>query len=316
MLSNTLGKKDPIPCVLTVAMKPARRPLLGALALAALLSFILLIPPPSGLLLFPSHRQTPTSPYAHRPKLLFLLAGQSNMAGRGAPPAPLPPPYLPHPRLLRLAADRRWVAATPPLHADIDTHKTCGLGPAMPFAHRVLLSSSPESAPSSVSEPGEGDPVVLGLVPCAVGGTRIWMWARGQPLYEAAVARTRAAVADGGGELGAVLWFQGESDTIEVDDARSYGGKMERLVADFRADLGLPNLPVIQVGLASGEGNYTEIVREAQKNVNLHNVIYVDAMGLPLSDDQLHLSTEAQLQLGEMLAQAYLEFNSSRDPKL
>ncbi|KAM0847975.1 hypothetical protein ACQ4PT_054680 [Festuca glaucescens] len=301
-------------------MKPSRRPLLGALALAALLSFLLLAAPPSGLLPSPSRSQTPTSPYAHRPKLLFLLAGQSNMAGRGAPPAPLPAPYRPHPRLLRLAADRRWVAASPPLHADIDTHKTCGLGPAMPFAHRVLLSSSPNPAPSSVSEPtgggGEGEPVVLGLVPCAVGGTRIWMWARGQPLYEAAVARTRAAVADGGGALGAVLWFQGESDTIEADDARSYGGKMERLVADLRADLGLPSLLVIQVGLASGEGNYTDIVREAQQNVSLPNVIYVDAMGLPLSDDQLHLSTEAQLQLGEMLAQAYLEFNSSRDPNL
>ncbi|CAM0908169.1 unnamed protein product [Alopecurus aequalis] len=298
-------------------MKPARRPLLSLLAAAALLSFLLLAAPPSGLLLFPSHRQAPTSPYAHRPKLLFLLAGQSNMAGRGAPPAPLPPPYLPHPRLLRLAADRRWVAASPPLHADIDTHKTCGLGPAMPFAHRVLLSSG-DSAPSSVSEPSGGDPepLLLGLVPCAVGGTRIWMWARGQPLYEAAVARTRAAVADGGGALGAVLWFQGESDTIEADDARSYGGKMERLVADLRADLGLPSLLVIQVGLASGEGNYTDIVREAQQNVNVPNVIYVDAMGLPLSDDQLHLSTEAQLQLGEMLAQAYLEFESSRDPKL
>ncbi|KAM0825866.1 hypothetical protein ACQ4PT_069253 [Festuca glaucescens] len=195
-------------------MKPSRRPLLGALALAALLSFLLLAAPPSGLLpsSSSSRRRTPTSPYAHRPKLLFLLAGQSNMAGRRTPPAPLPPPYLPHPRLLRLAADRRWVAASPPLHADIDTHKTCGLGPAMPFAHRVLLSSSPDPAPSSVSKPtvssvSEGEPVVLGLVPCAVGSTRIWMWARGQPLYEAAVARTRAAVADGGGALGAVLWF-------------------------------------------------------------------------------------------------------------
>ncbi|KAM3393201.1 hypothetical protein ACQJBY_014066 [Aegilops geniculata] len=304
---------------------PARRPLLGALAAAALLSCLLLLAPPPRL--FPttssSSARAPTSPYAHRPKLLFLLAGQSNMAGRGAPTSPLPAPYLPHPRLLRLAADRRWVAASPPLHADIDTHKTCGLGPAMPFAHRLLLSfsSSPsslgdESAPSSVSAPGGEDPLVLGLVPCAVGGTRIWMWARGQPLYEAAVARARAAVAGGGGALGAVLWFQGESDTVEVDDARAYGGRMERLVADLREDLGAPNLLVIQVGLASGEGNYTDIVRDAQKSINLPNVILVDAMGLPLSDDQLHLSTEAQLRLGEMLAQAYLEFESSRDPRL
>lgn len=71
-----------------------------------------------------------------------------------------------------------------------------------------------------------------------------------------------------------------------------------------------------QVGLASGEGNYTDIVREAQKNINLPNVLLVDAMGLPLRDDQLHLSTEAQLQLGNMLAEAYLKFNSSRGSML
>uniref|UniRef100_A0A0E0KM52 Sialate O-acetylesterase domain-containing protein n=1 Tax=Oryza punctata TaxID=4537 RepID=A0A0E0KM52_ORYPU len=283
-------------------MKPmARQPLrllLAAVAAAAMLSFLLLLAPPPDALL---SAFLSSSPYAHRPKLLFLLAGQSNMAGRGALLHPLPSPYLPHPRLLRLAASRRWVPAAPPLHADIDTHKTCGLGPGMPFAHRLLEAASEE---------------VLGLVPCAVGGTRIWMWARGQPLYEAAVARARAAVADGGGAIGAVLWFQGESDTIEMDDARSYGGKMERLVADLRADLRLPNLLVIQVGLASGEGNYTGIVREAQKNINLPNVLLVDAMGLPLRDDQLHLSTEAQLRLGNMLAEAYLNFNSSRGSML
>ncbi|XP_062185806.1 probable carbohydrate esterase At4g34215 [Phragmites australis] len=285
-----------------LTMKPAaRRPLLlGALAAAALLSVLLLAPPGgfSSLLPFPD-----SSPYAGSPKLLFLLAGQSNMAGRGAAPSPLSPPFRPHPRVLRLAASRRWVTAAPPLHADIDTHKACGLGPAMPFAHRLLDAAS------------AGSGLVLGLVPCAVGGTRIWMWARGQPLYETAVARTRAAVEAGGGTLGAVLWFQGESDTIELDDATAYGGKMERLIADLRADFGIPNLLVIQVGLASGEGNYTDIVREAQKNINLPNVILVDAMGLPLRDDQLHLSTEAQLLLGDMLAQAYLKFNSSTDSR-
>ncbi|KAG2570339.1 probable carbohydrate esterase At4g34215 [Panicum virgatum] len=288
-------------------MKPAaRRPLLlCALAAAAALSFLLVAPPPplaahlSSLLL-----AFPASPYAGRPKLLFLLAGQSNMAGRGLAPTPLPGPFRPHPRVLRLAASRRWVVAAPPLHADIDTHKACGLGPAMPFAHRLL-----EDAGSGESS------LVLGLVPAAVGGTRIWMWAKGEPLYEAAVARARAALAAGGGTLAAVLWFQGESDTIELDDATAYGGRMERLVNDFRADLDIPDLLVIQVGLASGEGNYTDIVREGQKNIKLPNVILVDAIGLPLRDDQLHLSTEAQLRLGDMLGQAYLKFNSSTDSR-
>ena len=86
-----------------------------------------------------------------------------------------------------------------------------------------------------------------GMMPTSSMARRVASCTSGSRCASSAVARARAAVADGGGELGAVLWFQGESDTIEVDDARSYGGKMERLVADLRADLGLPNLLVIQV---------------------------------------------------------------------
>jgi len=107
----------------------------------------------------------------------------------------------------------------------------------MPFAHRLL-----QKAVSGESS------IVLGFVPSVVGGTRIWIWAKVEPLYEAAVARARAALAAGGGTLGAVLWFQGENDTIELDDTTAYGGRMERLVNDLQADLGIPDLLVIQVG--------------------------------------------------------------------
>ena len=47
------------------------------------------------------------SPYAGHPELLFLLASQSNMAGRGLAPYPLPAPFRPHSRVLHLAASRR-----------------------------------------------------------------------------------------------------------------------------------------------------------------------------------------------------------------
>lgn len=60
--------------------------------------------------------------------------------------------------------------------------------------------------------------------------------------------------------------------------------------------------------LASGEGPYIEEVREAQLNIGLPNVKCVDAEGLPLEPDGLHLTTQAQVRLGEMLADAYLRF--------
>lgn len=66
------------------------------------------------------------------------------------------------------------------------------------------------------------------------------------------------------------------------------------------------------MALASGDEKYIEKVREAQLGIKLPNVVCVDAKGLKLNDDNLHLSTEAQIQLGQKLADAYLyHFNPS-----
>lgn len=178
-------------------------------------------------------------------KLVFILAGQSNMSGRGGITnnrwdRRVPRESNPSPSILRLDACLRWVEAVEPLHADIDVTKTCGVGPGLPFANSVKSEL--------------GDDVVLGLVPCAVGGTRIAEWARGTKLYRDMVARAKAAAVDdgggGGGErnkIGALLWYQGESDTVARADAEAYKGRFERLITDLREDLGEPQLPIIQV---------------------------------------------------------------------
>ncbi|KAJ3706197.1 hypothetical protein LUZ61_009902 [Rhynchospora tenuis] len=246
-------------------------------------------------------------PHAGAYKLVFILAGQSNMAGRGPLSSDTDP--SPHLSVLRLNRWLHWETAREPMHYDIDVNKTCGVGPGLVFAKSVL-----QKVHSSYGE------VVIGLVPCAVGGTKIEKWTKGFGLYDSAVKRAKAAVEAkrGGGRIEALLWYQGETDTINFDDAEVYAEKMETLIRNFRADLGLPHLPVIQVALASGEGNYTGKVRAAQKGIQLHNVRTVDAYGLPLLNDNLHLNTEAQIRLGHMLAQSYLslldEVNSTPQP--
>lgn len=62
---------------------------------------------------------------------------------------------------------------------------------------------------------------------------------------------------------------------------------------------------VLQVAIASGDEKYIEKIREAQKGIDLPNVVCVDAMGVQLKEDNLHLTTEAQVKLGQMLADAY-----------
>ncbi|XP_042436050.1 probable carbohydrate esterase At4g34215 [Zingiber officinale] len=234
-------------------------------------------------------------------KQIFILSGQSNMSGRGGVlhrrwDGVVPPACCPNPSVLRFAAASLWEEARDPLHADIDAAKVCGVGPGMAFAN-ALLPRLPADA-------------VIGLVPCAIGGTPIREWERGCHLYEKMVRRAREAAegsGGGGGEIKAVLWYQGESDTSSRDAAEAYGAKMESLIRDLRSDLQLPSLPFIQVAIASGDKPYIDVVREAQLQLNLPNVVCVDAMGLPLNSDHLHLSTEAQVLLGEMLAETYVK---------
>ncbi|KFK41397.1 hypothetical protein AALP_AA2G125300 [Arabis alpina] len=236
------------------------------------------------------------------PNQIFILSGQSNMAGRGGVIKDhhlnrwvwdqiLPPECSPDPSILRLSSDLKWEQAHEPLHSDIDTTKVCGVGPGMAFANAVKTRLNSDS-------------VVIGLVPCASGGTAIKEWERGSHLYETMVKRTEESLKSGG-EVKAMLWYQGESDVLDLHDAESYGSNMDRLIKNLRQDLDLPSLPIIQVAIASG-GGYIDKVREAQLGLKLSNVVCVDAKGLLLKPDNLHLTTEAQVQLGLSLAQAYL----------
>ena len=174
---------------------------------------------------------------------IFVLSGQSNMAGRGGVhrrhwDGVVPPDCAPDPSILRLSAALQWEEAREPLHADIDTTKTCGIGPGMAFARAVLPRLQEDT-------PGAGTRTGIGLVPCAVGGTAIREWSRGEHLYEQMVCRAR--VAAGYGEIEAVLWYQGESDAESDADTGAYLENVERLIGNVRADLGMPQLPFIQV---------------------------------------------------------------------
>ncbi|CAN4080525.1 unnamed protein product [Withania somnifera] len=231
-------------------------------------------------------------------KNIFLLAGQSNMSGLGGVvkniwDGIILPECRPNPAILKLDAKLQWVEATEPLHADIDVNVTCGIGPGMPFASSLLNKTS--------------DFGIVGLVPCAMAGNKISEWQKGTFLYNQLVMRAKAAIVQERGVIRAMLWYQGESDTVGLSDANAYKGKMLQFFTDLRSDLSLPELLIIQVALASGGKHYTEIVRQAQLNPDIANVVTVDAKGLQLHKDNLHLTASSQVLLGHMMADAFLQ---------
>lgn len=173
-------------------------------------------------------------------KNIFILAGQSNMVGRGLL-AENYPQFDPSPQIQRFAKNETWEEAKDPLHQDIDAdpNKVAGRGPGMPFANALLKNDSQFG--------------VIGLVPCARGDTSLDQWKKNASdgLYDAMISRARAALktSGGGGAIRALLWFQGEKDTGNYKLATEYKSKFEIFVQNVRDDLGIPLLPVIEVCL-------------------------------------------------------------------
>ena len=232
--------------------------------------------------------QTPALPADTRLDL-FLMVGQSNMAGRAKVEAA---DKVPDPRVWMLTEAGRWAAATDPMH--FDKPKVAGVGPGRSFGLAV-----------ADARPG----TTVGLVPCAVGGTSIVQWAKGGKLYGDAIARARVAAAHG--TFRAVLWHQGEADVNR--DGGDYAAKLRALIDDFRADLHDPALPVVvgQIGRFDRKQ-----LRPAIDAFNDRLVAFAAAEphcgcatseGLTSRGDDLHFDAASARELGRRYAAVYLK---------
>lgn len=223
---------------------------------------------------------------------LYLLMGQSNMAGRDTRGLAS---QTTNPRILAMTPEGQWVVAKDPIHQK-DGRIEPGAGPGIPFALAMI----------------KADPTVtIGLVPCAVGGTPLKRWQKhGGDLYKRALSR--AKLASPAGVISGVLWLQGESDSDKQAWAQRYEAGLGKMLADLREDLGQPDLPIVvgQIGefLKPDKQPYAETVRAAIKAIpgKLPNVGYADSAGLGDKGDQLHFSADAQKELGARFAKAMM----------
>jgi hypothetical protein len=220
---------------------------------------------------------------------LFLLVGQSNMSGRGKVE---PQDTVPNPRVWMLTKSDTWVPAVDPLH--FDKPQVAGVGPGRTFGIAV-----------AAAEPG----VTVGLVPCAVGGTSIEQWRKGGKLYADAVARAKVAMDRG--TFKAILWHQGESDANPAKHA-GYPDKLRTLIADFRHDLGLPDVPFIVGQL----GPFHEKTSPGTDAFNTQLAAFaaaephcacVSSDGLTSIGDNTHFDAPSQREFGRRYAAAYLK---------
>ena len=219
---------------------------------------------------------------------IFLLMGQSNMAGRGL----LEDVEPICDERIRVFQDGRWAVAEEPLHHD---RPTAGIGLAMSFA-RTMLDADPDTD--------------IGLVPRAVGSTPLERWMPGADLYEGAMVAAREAAMDG--TIKAVLWHQGEHDSKSEADASSYTQRFSTMVTTLRERLDTPSLPVIVGELGGYLSKRPDFPHYRIVNAELRKVpetvphsAFVNAEGLTDKGDSLHYDARSLRVFGERYADAY-----------
>lgn len=228
---------------------------------------------------------------------LFLLLGQSNMAGRGKVEDE---DRRPDPRVLMFDRQNHWVPAVDPLH--FDKPAVVGVGIGRSFALQVAEHS-----------PG----ITIGLIPCAVGGSPIDTWVPGG-YHEQTKSHPwddmlrRAKLALPAGTLKGILWHQGESDA-NATDAPKYRERLHELVARCRREFDSPEVPFLagQMGQFS-ERPWDDFKREVdQVHRDLPRDIarsaFVSSEGLSHNGDAVHFDAKSYRMLGKRYAEAYLK---------
>lgn len=232
---------------------------------------------------------------------LFLLVGQSNMAGRGQVTAD---DRRPHPRVLMLSQDGQWEPAVEPMHFD---KPVAGVGPGRAFGI-ALADASPD--------------ITIGLIPAAVGGSPIDAWRPGayyEPTashpWDDALRRAQRAMRDG--TLRGILWHQGESDAT-ADLAPVYAAKLHDLVVRWRTALQAPDVPFIvgQLGRFADRpwDTFRAEIDRAHRALRdtVPRVAFVSAEGLGHGGDGVHFDAESARVLGRRYAEAYQSLRGSR----
>ncbi|MGJ8641213.1 MAG: sialate O-acetylesterase [Opitutaceae bacterium] len=222
---------------------------------------------------------------------LYLLIGQSNMAGRGEV---TDQDLEKVSRVWTLNKDNEWVAAQDPIHFD---KKSAGVGPGRSFGIEIAQQSRSAE---------------IGLIPCAVGGTSIRVWKPGgfdkktktHP-YDDMLVRLKVAMQHG--KIKGILWHQGEADG-KMGERGTYEAALVELIERVRAECGRPDIPFVIGQLGQFEERPWSAGRakvdQAHQAVasKLPKVGFVTSEGLPDKGDLTHFSAESARELGKRFA--------------
>ena len=243
-------------------------------------------------------RQIPTA--SQKPELptenlwVFVMAGQSNMAGRGAIEAL---DTIPNHRILTINSENKVIVAKEPIH--FYEPSRAGLDCGLSFGTEML-----KKVPDNVS---------ILLVPTAVGASSISQWITDETHREVTLFSNfskRLKVSLKHGMVKGILWHQGESDAAEPK-IKAYQGNLKILFDRFREVAGNESLPVVMGKLGS--------FYPKQENWDLINASIeayaasdefcevIETSDLEHKGDSVHFNAAAQRSMGKRYAETMLK---------
>ncbi|KQS36777.1 sialate O-acetylesterase [Pedobacter sp. Leaf194] len=230
---------------------------------------------------------------------IYILMGQSNMAGRGV----ITPEFqkIENPKVLVWQKDGTWGVAKHPLH--YDKPSVAGVGPGLSFGIE-MENANPYGK--------------IGLIPCAVGGTSIEKWTPGA--YDVATkthpfddAVQRIQMAMQYGVIKGIIWHQGESNS-SPDRYVDYLPKLNTLILEIRKLVGK------QVPVVIGElGRYKDVYAGFNSQIAkapefISNSVTVSSVGLKDKGDQTHFDSASAEEYGRRFAKAMLKIQANPHP--
>lgn len=223
---------------------------------------------------------------------VFVMAGQSNMAGRGIVEAQ---DTVTNSRIWTIDKDSKWVLAKEPLH--FYEPKMVGLDCGMSFASELL-----KSVPANVS---------IAIIPCAVGGSSVEQWLgdsthRGVPLLSN--FSEKVSFAQESGTLKGIIWHQGESNA-NPNSLLSYPVRLKSLFSEFYSISNVPNLPIVMGEIGSFSQPKSKAKNWKKMNKTLlriakseENIFLISTKDLDHKGDFVHFDSFSQREMGKRYA--------------
>lgn len=159
--------------------------------------------------------------------------------------------------------------------------------------------------------------MTVGLIHAARGGRSMRELSKGgrdntdrAPNYDNLIKKIKFAQEQG--EVKAMLWHQGESDTGN----RNYINELNKLVTDVRTDIGIADLPLF-VGELGRYVNWTDGFNRMIQDVEskIENCKLISSKGLMHRGDELHISGYSVNTFGCRYLDAYLKMREPETAK-